>query len=406
MEASKILGSSFRIAAWSARVCECPCAPSTRKPIALSICPRPLAHRSFSTSYKRRQDAKREPQDDASKPANSPLRSPPTPKQALRIYTTALQKIIDGYNLKSRLPPRQHESLVVALTNAEVRLDAPGAHADSFAPLLRTLRGEIEPVLKINLGSSDVDQLVADVGNQRTMSIPEQPPKDPIPAPRKDAPQPPRKSAQENILSRVNEIIGAPKPPPSSQKSPQQSISSRLDAVMGTQKPAPAPPIQASDDDDSTLSTLDKLWNLYAKQSAAERDAANIHGSDPFSPGESDDAKRQRRELSMSIQDRLNESDAAWAKRNRPTVRPALRLKPSLGRTVDVSGNFDVTRAFRSLEAACSRNNVKRDVQKQRFHVRRGQLKKHLKIERWRKLFKEGFLAECDRVRKMRKQGW
>ena len=333
-----------------------------------------------------------------------PPRAPPTPKQALRIYTTALQKIIDGYNLKSRLPPRQHESLVVALTNAEVRLDAPGAHADSFAPLLRTLREEVEPVLKINLGSSDIKQLVADVGKQKDMPLPEQPPKDAILSPPKDASQPLEKSTQENILSRVNEIIGTSKPTPA-RKSPQQSISSRLDAVMGSSKPAPGP-LDRSDDDDSTLSTLDKLWNLYARESAAERDAANINRSGSSAPGESEDAKRQRRELSMSIQDRLNESDAAWAKRNRPAVRPALRLKPSLGRTVDVSGNFDVTRAFRSLEAACSRNSVKRDLQKQRFHVRRGQLKKQLKMERWRKLFKEGFLAECDRVRKMRRQGW
>lgn len=370
----------------------------------LSIRQRPLPSRSFATSTRRRQDAESSSQKAAPTPSSTSPRTPPTPKQALRIYTTALQKIIDGYNLKSRLPPRQHESLVVALTNAEVRLDAPGAHADSFAPLLRTLRGEVEPVLKINLGSSDVKHLVADVGKRKDMPLPEQPPKDNISPTPKDVSPPAKKSTQENILSRVNEIIGAPKPAPA-QKLPQQSISSRLDAVMGTQKPAPSP-LDKSDDDDSSLSTLDKLWNLYAKESAAERDAANINRSDSSYPGESEDAKRQRRELSMSIQDRLNESDAAWAKRNRPAVRPALRLKPSLGRTVDVSGNFDVTRAFRSLEAACSRNSVKRDLQKQRFHVRRGQLKKQLKMERWRKLFKDGFLAECGRVRKMRRQGW
>ena len=404
MEASKLLSRSLRIAASQSRACECQCASSSRIPIVLSLRQRPLPSRSFGTSARRRQDASNPSLKAAPTPSNTPPRAPPTPKQALRIYTTALQKIIDGYNLKSRLPPRQHESLVVALTNAEVRLDAPGAHADSFAPLLRTLRGEVEPVLKINLGSSDVKQLMADVGKQKGISPPEQPPTESKPGAPSEASERPRTSTQENILSRVNEIIGAPKPAPP-QKTPQQSISSRLDAVMGAQKPAPSP-LDRSDDNDSTLSTLDKLWNLYAKESAAERDAANINRSDPSYSGESEDAKRQRRELSMSIQDRLNESDAAWAKRNRPAVRPALRLKPSLGRTVDVSGNFDVTRAFRSLEAACSRNSVKRDLQKQRFHVRRGQLKKQLKMERWRKLFKEGFLAECDRVRKMRRQGW
>ena len=402
MEAPKLLSKGFRIVASTPRACECRCASRSQITAALPIRERALACRAFSSSTWRRQDTPAVPAKDASKPSNSAPRTPPTPKQALRIYTTALQKIIDGYHLKSRLPPRQHESLVVALTNAEVRLDAPGAHADSFAPLLRTLRGEVEPVLKINLGSSDVKQLIADVGKQKDTPLPEQPPKDNISSTLKEVSPPPKKSTQqENILSRVNEAIGAPKPAPS-QKPPQQSISSRLDSVMGTQKRAPSP-LDKSDDD---LSTLDKLWDLYTKEGATERDAANINRSDSSYPGESEDAKRQRRELSMSIQDRLNESDAAWAKRNRPGVRPALRLKPSLGRTVDISGNFDVTRAFRSLEAACSRNSVKRDVQKQRFHVRRGQLKKQLKMERWRKLFKEGFLAECDRVRKMRRQGW
>jgi len=81
-----------------------------------------------------------------------------------------------------------------------------------------------------------------------------------------------------------------------------------------------------------------------------------------------------------------------------------LRLKPSLGRTVRVVS--DVSRAFRMLEKKCSDNSVRMDETAQRFHVRRGQRKKLLRMKRWRALFKEGFIAECDKIRRMRKQGW
>lgn len=82
-----------------------------------------------------------------------------------------------------------------------------------------------------------------------------------------------------------------------------------------------------------------------------------------------------------------------------------LRLKPSLGRTVRVVSG-DPSRAFRMLERRCQENKIRMDEIEQRFHVRRGQRKKLLRMKRWRALFREGFIAECDKVRRMRKQGW
>ncbi len=83
----------------------------------------------------------------------------------------------------------------------------------------------------------------------------------------------------------------------------------------------------------------------------------------------------------------------------------ALRLKPTLGRTVDnVFG--EPARGFRTLERKCAENRVRADARTQEKHVRKGQRRKDIRALRWRKLFKEGFIAECDRVRRMRKQGW
>lgn len=85
-----------------------------------------------------------------------------------------------------------------------------------------------------------------------------------------------------------------------------------------------------------------------------------------------------------------------------------LRLRPTLGRTQAVrpEAGLDLTRAFRSLEMKCNANNVKRDEIDQRFHVRRGQKKKLDRSKRWRILFRQGFLEECGRVRRMMRQGW
>ena len=86
-----------------------------------------------------------------------------------------------------------------------------------------------------------------------------------------------------------------------------------------------------------------------------------------------------------------------------------LRLKPALGRTVSLDslpGSRDVTRAFKLLEMKCNSNNVRADEREQRTHVRRGLKKKVDRMKRWRVLFKDAFLMECARVRRMKKQGW
>lgn len=101
------------------------------------------------------------------------------------------------------------------------------------------------------------------------------------------------------------------------------------------------------------------------------------------------------------MRDAMQRSDQAFGKQG-----PVIRLSTSLGKTVDVTGYTDVTRAFQRMEGICRRNKLRHDVRSQRFHIRRGQLKKNLRIVRWRARFKEGFEAECDRVHRMRKQGW
>lgn len=98
--------------------------------------------------------------------------------------------------------------------------------------------------------------------------------------------------------------------------------------------------------------------------------------------------------------------DGFWENYAKKRELPALRLKPSTGRTVYVSGHVDVARSFQLLTTLCRRNKVSLDLARQRFHERPGLKRKRLRSERWRGRFKEGFKATCARVQELRKQGW
>ncbi|KAF3768136.1 hypothetical protein M406DRAFT_329169 [Cryphonectria parasitica EP155] len=89
--------------------------------------------------------------------------------------------------------------------------------------------------------------------------------------------------------------------------------------------------------------------------------------------------------------------------------RPAdvkYRLRPVIGRTVELQNGVDVARGLAILNMKCSLNRVRADQTKQRFHERGGLKRKRLRRERWRARFKEGFKATCSRVRVLAKQGW
>lgn len=82
------------------------------------------------------------------------------------------------------------------------------------------------------------------------------------------------------------------------------------------------------------------------------------------------------------------------------------RLRPVIGRTVELGGKTDVARALALLNMKCAVNKVKLDFNKQKFHERPGLKKKRLRRERWRVRFKGGFKATCARVRDLAQQGW
>lgn len=124
--------------------------------------------------------------------------------------------------------------------------------------------------------------------------------------------------------------------------------------------------------------------------------------------------KKQGDEVSSLLQRSRQDvtGDRSW-KRNltarnlsATTAGPELNLGPRLGRSIPVRGRDSLKEAVSNLGKRVANNRVRQDVSAQRFHVRRGQLKKDLKSQRWRRLFKKSFQATVDRCEKLRRQGW
>ncbi|KAL2396922.1 hypothetical protein ABEF93_004765 [Exophiala dermatitidis] len=185
----------------------------------------------------------------------------------------------------------------------------------------------------------------------------------------------------------------APSPP-----SPQPASAS---SEQASSKPAPARPsikdllrdLRAKEDVKSGgQSVSERMDALMGRRQDGGRASsfADIMGRGRGGAGDRFDQTKILDELSQELHE---------------TSSISLRLRPTLGRTVDAL-NGDASKGFRILERKCADNKVRQDARKQLFHVRRGQYKKDLRRQRWRKLFLEGFIAECGRIRRMRKQGW
>ncbi|CRG91401.1 hypothetical protein PISL3812_08449 [Talaromyces islandicus] len=96
-------------------------------------------------------------------------------------------------------------------------------------------------------------------------------------------------------------------------------------------------------------------------------------------------------------------------RKSRPTIKTVpMKLGPKLGRQIMVQNDkgVDCATAIRTLEMTCRSNHLRKQEASQRFHVRRGQARKNLRIQRWRKLFKFSFLETVKRIDRMRDQGW
>ncbi|CAI7670330.1 unnamed protein product [Penicillium palitans] len=119
----------------------------------------------------------------------------------------------------------------------------------------------------------------------------------------------------------------------------------------------------------------------------------------------------QRRIFSDSLSRAVGEgAQSSYRARSRaplPARKVELKLGPTLGRQahVEPERGTDLGGALRKLQVTLSQNRVRADAHEQRFHVRKGMVRKQKKMERWKKLFKFSFQGTVKKIQRMQAQG-
>jgi ribosomal protein S21 len=103
------------------------------------------------------------------------------------------------------------------------------------------------------------------------------------------------------------------------------------------------------------------------------------------------------------------QSSLRYKSRTPPPVRKVeMKLGPTLGRQahVEPERGFDLASALRRLQGTISQNKIRQEAAAQRFHVRKGMVRKQKKMARWKKLFKFSFQGTVQKIQRMQAQGW
>ncbi|OKL61946.1 hypothetical protein UA08_02584 [Talaromyces atroroseus] len=155
------------------------------------------------------------------------------------------------------------------------------------------------------------------------------------------------------------------------------------------------------------------FFGLRGSKPSAEAEAERtLEGLAKRGSQSQEQQQQQRPELLKRAQSSFSSSPSI---RDVDEISPPPRLKPiamklgtKLGRQVLVQNEkgVDCASALRTLQLSCNSNGIRRQANLQKFHVRRGQRRKDLRSQRWRKLFKFSFEETVKKIQRMRDQGW
>jgi hypothetical protein len=193
---------------------------------------------------------------------------------------------------------------------------------------------------------------------------------------------------QPFILStlRYNSTTSSPQPPSSSETSTQTNTSITSDPPS-TSNPASTKTVAS--DFDEILNKLD-LGNRSTLNSKGEPRRV-------FSDA-----------ISRSVGGVGSQTFKDRAAQQLASRKLELKLGPTLGRQVHVEPErgVDLPAAIRQLEITCSVNKIKANAHEQKFHKRKGAVRKELRRTRWRKLFRFSFQETVKKIQRMQAQGW
>ena len=184
--------------------------------------------------------------------------------------------------------------------------------------------------------------------------------------------------------------------PPNPQEAPDSSAEVPPNAAMPP--PPPPPPSTSAAADPSTS----------AKQPQHAYDAAA-----PNPPGYFDVGKILDTDVNKVLSTFASKYAESLSSSKDPMAQPRVHTAAVTGRTVFLEGGGYIPgaahspmHAFTMLRRVLKEGQIKTLYHRQRFHERPGLRRKRLKMERWRKRFKNGFKATTVRVAELKRQGW
>ncbi|GFF29226.1 hypothetical protein IFM53868_00916 [Aspergillus udagawae] len=183
------------------------------------------------------------------------------------------------------------------------------------------------------------------------------------------------------------------------------STSNSLLQSRPTSQGQPASTTPASTQDQSKVQTSSTASNSNSADFDRILNQLNLNNSNRDATEVSQSSQQSFDPLSLSRAVSMAPETDSY---KQPLRRVELKLGPTLGRQVHVEPEkgVDLTTALRVLQGNISTNKVRSQWHSQKFHVRRGQMRKNLRMERWRKLFKFSFKETVNKIQRMRAQGW
>ncbi|KAJ5673749.1 hypothetical protein N7462_009188 [Penicillium macrosclerotiorum] len=189
----------------------------------------------------------------------------------------------------------------------------------------------------------------------------------------------------------------SPQTPPS-----QQSTKSTSPVTQSTPTPAPAEQAnsQAREPTKSVASDFDEILNkldLGNRSASTSPDSLTRGGRRIFADS-----------LSRSVAGVSSQTFRDRSAQQLASRKLELKLGPTLGRQIQVEPErgVDLASAIRQLQIAVSVNKVKAQSIEQKYHKRKGAVRKELRRTRWRKLFRFSFQETVKKIQRMQAQGW
>lgn len=226
-------------------------------------------------------------------------------------------------------------------------------------------------------------------------------------------------SSPSNAENKPAQPSSQPKSEPA-QASEAQPKQDPFSGLLGSK-----PRYQASESQQQTTQSIDSLFastndSRFTRKSRTGYASRNVDSADQFSAAQrtfgsefTKGVRTQRKPLDFGAMLSPEGLAANVAQPAKPVMIPESkkvypRLNASYGRVVelDETRGRDLVRGISMLGSLMTRNKVRSDFNKQKFHERPGLKRKRLNSERWRARFKLGFKQVTSRVTELTRKGW